>query len=448
MRQCTAIDDILLRRHTQIVESACTATPNLAQPTVCYGGHATIVARHTVLEVCLLAPGHTGANSKGCNGVKCDMGPYAPHARTPECVPARPLGHHQAVHPLPGTNTREVQLQLSSPPHRYTGHHLVHIANQMQTAAQLEGHVSRQIVLRKVSITAATSTAFGRMGKPLRPYRGITCHAGVSIPTARERRVEVRAQAEHTTVSTHQELNVPYFQATHNPNRVRVRFQHGRHLPLPLLGNVLHQGIDPTSVSSMTAYYHSLSVSPLLTPATVSVSILIQGSRLASLDQVPQALLSQLGHGGIHRVQAQLQLMHARLPSVSLRAVQMGIDKGKGISHLYKGQRPVPLTSPVPRVESRVAQCKLASTLELDGRYTQALFSYRREVRPAFMALALRALRTHTLLTPRHVATVDWDESDVYVRRHWEDQSHLNGLMRPMWDFGPWAAFYFSRICI
>ena len=35
------------------------------------------------------------------------------------------------------------------------------------------------------------------------------------------------------------------------------------------------------------------------------------------------------------------------LPSVSQRSVQEGIDKGKGILHLYKGHRPVPLTSPL-----------------------------------------------------------------------------------------------------
>ena len=67
--------------------------------------------------------------------------------------------------------THEVQLQLSSLPQRYTGDHLVRIANQMQIAAQIRGHESRHNVLQKVSITAATSTALGRMGKPLRPYK-------------------------------------------------------------------------------------------------------------------------------------------------------------------------------------------------------------------------------------------------------------------------------------
>ena len=64
------------------------------------------------------------------------------------------------------------------------------------------------------------------------------------------------------------------------------------------------------------------------------------------------------------------------------------------------------------------------------------------------MALALHAVQTHTLLTLCQFATVDWDESDAYLRPQREGQSCLNGLMRPMWDFGLWAASYFSRICI
>ena len=147
-------------------------------------------------------------------------------------------------------------------------------------------------------------------------------------------------------------------------------------------------------------------------------------------------------------MQAQLQMMHAGMPSVSLRAVQMGIDKGKGISHLYKGHRPVPLTSPIPQVDSRMAQRKLTSTLHLTGHYTHVVFSYIREIRLAFMDLALRAVQTHTLLTIRRFATVDWDESDAYLRPHRQDQTFLNRLLHPMWDYGPWAASYFCKVCI
>ena len=101
--------------------------------------------------------------------------------------------------------------------------------------------------------------------------------------------------------------------------RVGVLFQPGRHLPLPLSGDVLHQGIDPTCVSWTIAYFWTLIVSPLLTPASVSTSVLTQDSTFEPRDQVPKALLSQIGQGGIPRVHAQLKLKHARDSSGSLR---------------------------------------------------------------------------------------------------------------------------------
>ena len=55
---------------------------------------------------------------------------------------------------------------------------------------------------------------------------------------------------------------------------------------------------------------------------------------------------------------------------------------------------------------------------------------------------------THTLLTLRRFAAVNWDEFDAYLRPQRQDQSHLNCLLHPVWDFGPWASAYLSRVCI
>ena len=164
----------------------------------------------------------------------------------------------------------------------------------------------------------------------------------------------------------------------------------------------------------------------------VCVFFTTHGSHFASLDQVPQTLLMQLGHGGVHGIHAQQLMMRAGMPSVSLRAVQMGIDKEKGLSHLYKGHRPVLVTNPIPRAESRVAKRKLAATLELSGHYTHTHFPYRRDICPAFMVLVLRAVRTHTLLRVGQFAVVDWDESDAYLRPERHEETQLNALLRPM----------------
>ena len=73
----------------------------------------------------------------------------------------------------------------------------------------------------------------------------------------------------------------------------------------------------------------------------------------------------------------------------------------------------MPLTSPLLRTESRVPQWRLAGKLELSGCYTQSVYSYRSEVRPAFMALALMAVQTYTLQAVGRFYGVDWDESDA-----------------------------------
>ena len=127
------------------------------------------------------------------------------------------------------------------------------------------------------------------------------------------------------------------------------------HLPLSLLDDILFARVDPTEVSQTQDYARRLAVGPLLTDESVCRSVTTPGSRFASLDQVPRALLSRSGHGSVRVVQRQLALMSHHLPSVSQRSVQQGIDKGKAISHLYKGQRQVPLTRPLLRAESRVA---------------------------------------------------------------------------------------------
>ena len=140
------------------------------------------------------------------------------------------------------------------------------------------------------------------------------------------------------------------------------------------------------------------------------------GSLFSSLDQCPQALLQLLGGAGINGVIHQVRPGGLGFPSVSLWAVAMGTDKGKGISHVFKGHCPIPLTSPVPRSESRSVRSKLARTLELIGRYTQEVFSYRAEIRPAYMVLAIRAVRLHILRQQGTLGMVDWDEFDAFLR--------------------------------
>ena len=288
-------------------------------------------------------------------------------------------------------SSKEVQAHMSRLAPRYSHLQLLSIANMVREAALLRGSVNKGQVLSTASITSATGA------KPLRAYKGITTRPGVVMANPEARTQEVRSQAMHTTLSTHQKLNVGYFAAHQDTSLGRDSFLPARHLPLSLLGDILFAGVDPTEVSQTQNNARRLAVGPPLIDESGDRSVTTPGSPFASLDQVPQALLSRSGHESVRAVQRQVALMAHHLPSVSQRSVQQGINKGKGISHLYEGHRPVPLTSPLLRAESRVAQRRLASTRELSGCYTQSMYSYGCEVRPAFMALALRVVQTHTL---------------------------------------------------
>ena len=154
-------------------------------------------------------------------------------------------------------------------------------------------------------------------------------------------------------------------------------------------------------------YCKSLVQRDFSSPVLLYDSFKKKSSLFSSLDQCPRTLLNDLTGGGVARVHAHMRMCQDRLPSISQRAVNMGIDKGKGISHLYKGRRPIPLTSSVNRSESRMARTQLTKTLEFSGRYTHSVFSYRAEIRPAYMALVTQAVLQRTLRKIGHVSMAD-----------------------------------------
>ena len=121
----------------------------------------------------------------------------------------------------------------------------------------------------------------------------------------------------HTTLSIHQTLNEWYLTAHQDMALGRDSFRPARHLPLSLLGDILFAGVDPTEVSQTQDYARRLAVGPLLTDESVCRSVTTPGSRFASLDKVPRALLSHSGHGSVRAIQRQLALMAHHLPSVS-----------------------------------------------------------------------------------------------------------------------------------
>ena len=79
-----------------------------------------------------------------------------------------------------------------------------------------------------------------------------------------------------------------------------------------------------------------------------------------------------------------------------------------------------------------MAKFKLESTMELSWHYPQAVFSYRKEIRPAFMALTIRAAILRTLAVRGVVAVTDWDESDAFLMPPRDSLSTLNQALQPV----------------
>ena len=172
------------------------------------------------------------------------------------------------------------------------------------------------------------------------------------------------------------------------------------------------------------------------------------GSLFAGLDQCPQALMHHLRHWGVQGVQRHLQLVDAGQDLPSLNSVMMGIDRSKPFRHLFKADRPVTLTSPLTRSESRAARAMLVPSLELSGTLTPETFAYRADIGPAFLVLALRAVVFACLESHGTAAITDWDSADAFLCQQQEDCTPLYRFLQLPWDFGPWAMKYYGCLRI
>ena len=272
-------------------------------------------------------------------------------------------------------------------------------------------------VLRATSITSATKGALCRPSKPLRPCSGILPDLGVELPTAAARLQEVHNQAAATTADHGHTLDLDFLTAAFDPAKWDPYFDPVAHLPVSLLGDLLHAGIHPADRHRRGLYSAAVTDGPMLRDDRIWNSVTAAGSPFAGLDQCPQALLHHLWHGGVQGVQRHLQLVDAGQDWLSLDSVMMGINKSKPFPHLLKAQRPVTLTSPLTHSESRAAGAMPVPSLELSGTLTPETFAYRADIRPAFLALAFRAVVFACPESHGTAAITEWDSADAFFRQ-------------------------------
>ena len=137
---------------------------------------------------------------------------------------------------------------------------------------------------------------------------------------------------------------------------------------------MLSAGLDPRDTHHRGLFCQQLVSGPVLREDHVWRSATSRGTLFAALEQCPEALLHRCSHGGVHGVQHELHLLDAGADSLSLDSAMMGIDKGQAFPHLFKSHRPVTLSSPLTRTESRVARDILVPSLEVPWSYPPDVF--------------------------------------------------------------------------
>ena len=90
----------------------------------------------------------------------------------------------------------------------------------------------------------------------------------------------------------------------------------------------------------------------------------------------------------------------------------------------------------------------MAHTLYLNDLHLETVVFYCARPRLAYVALVLRALQMHTIVTWHCSSSVDWNVSDSYLHPQREDQGFLNAHLQPKCKFEPWSSALFSRIVI
>ena len=90
----------------------------------------------------------------------------------------------------------------------------------------------------------------------------------------------------------------------------------------------------------------------------------------------------------------------------------------------------------------------LAPSLGASSHLTPDVFTYRSDIRAAFLALAFRATFRSSPDEHSCVAITDWDSADAFIRQQREDCTPLHRVLGLPWDFGPSAEKYYGRLRI
>ena len=322
-----------------------------------------------------------------------------------------------------------------------------------ETVAE-RGRERLAVSLAKVVVTGTTRSALRLPAQPLKPLSRIAPSPRTTLSTPDALKAEIDTQAAMNVQHRHLVLDDHWLHAHTDPQCWESFFNPVLDLPSRVLLQFLRLGLQPQVPEDRTAYCNRLSSDPVLSDHLMQPFISRPGSWATAVDNIPRRLLQHGGFGLSAGVLASRRQAWLGIPSLSTMRVQYGIYKGKTPNdkkkppNLMTSYRPIVAESPVTGAEAHEAKSKLDRTLEASALYPPDYFAYRDELRAAELALVSRAACTSSLEVYGSVARCGWDESDAYLQKQRDHVRPLCSRLSPAWNYGEWAAGFYSQLCI
>ena len=352
----------------------------------------------------------------------------------------------------PSAATVMKRLRALTPPLSQT--RLQELSRVLRETVAERGRERLAVTLAKVVVTGTTRSALRLPAQPLKPLSRIAPNPRTTLSTPDALKAEIDTQAAMNVQHRHLVLDDHWLHAHTDPQCWEPFFNLVLDLPVRVLLQFLRLGLQPQVPEDRKAYCNRLSSDPVLSDHLMQPSISRPGSWATAVDNIPRRLLQPGGFGLSAGVLASRRQAWLGLPSLSTMPVQYGIYKGKTPNdrkkppNLMTSYRPVVAESPVTGAEAHAAKSKLDRTLEASALYPPDYFAYRDELRAAELALVSCAACTSSLEVYGSVARCGWDESDAYLRKQRDHVQPLCCRLSPAWNYGEWAAGFYSQLCI
>ena len=317
-----------------------------------------------------------------------------------------------------------------------------------------QGRERLAVTLAKVVVTGTTRSALRLSAQPLKPLSCIAPNPNTTLFTPDALKAEIDTQAAMNVHHRHLVLDDDWPHA-HTDTQCWERFFNSvLDLPVWVLLQFLRLGLQPLVPEERTAYCNRSSADPVLSDHLMQPSISRPGSWATAADNIPRWLLQPGGFGLSLGMLTSRRQAWLGMPSLPTMPVQYGIYKGKTPNdkkkppNLMTSYWPVVAESPVTGAEAHTAKSKLDHTLEASALYPTDYFTYRDELRAAELAVVSHAACSTSLEVYGSVARCGRDESDAYLRKQRDHVQPLCSRLSPAWNYGEWAAGFYSQLCI